>query len=97
VSRVSDALGRIQELHPAADFDIVKLDKELQLMAMLSALPCAEYGDFTLSLMRTEKLTLTHAKAALHVKETKSNTIEYPLQTLKPAVSTLLQTIQALD
>jgi hypothetical protein len=75
VSRVSDAMGRIQELRPATDFDIVKLDKELQLIAMLRALPCAEYGDFTSSLMRTEKLTPTHAKAAFHVEETERNAI----------------------
>jgi hypothetical protein len=61
-SRVSDAMGRIQELRPATNFDIVKLNKELQLMAMLRALPCAEYGDFTSSLMRTEELTLIYAK-----------------------------------
>jgi hypothetical protein len=79
VSRVSDAMGRIQGLRPAADFDIVKLDEELQLMAMLRALPRAEYGDFTSSLMRTEKLTLTHAKAAFHVKETERNAIRSPL------------------
>jgi hypothetical protein len=48
-------------------------------MAMLRALPRAEYGDFTSSLMRTEKLTLTHAKAAFHVEETEHNTIHGPL------------------
>jgi hypothetical protein len=79
VSRVSDAMGCIQELCPATDFNIVKLDEELQLMAMLRALPHAEYSDFTLSLMRTEKLTLTHAKAAFHVEETEHNTIHGPL------------------
>jgi hypothetical protein len=90
VSRVSDAMGRIQELCPATDFDIVKLDEELQLMAMLRALPRAEYGDVTSSLMRTEKLTLTHAKAAFHVEETEHNTIHVPLSA--PAADTALFT-----
>jgi hypothetical protein len=71
-------MGRIQELCPATDFNIVKLDEELQLMAMLRALPCAEYGDFTLSLMRTGKLTLTHAKAAVYVEETERNAVHGP-------------------
>jgi hypothetical protein len=79
VSCVSDAMGHIQELSPATNFDIVKLDEELQLMAMLRALPCVEYGDFTSSLMRTEKLTLTHAKAAFHIEETECNAIHGPL------------------
>jgi hypothetical protein len=79
VSCVSDAMGRIQELRPATDFDIVNLDEELQLMAMLRALPRAEYGDFTSSLMRTEKLTLTHAKAAFHIEETERNAVQGPL------------------
>jgi hypothetical protein len=79
VSCVSDAMGRIQELHPATDFNIVKLDEELQLVAMLRALPRAEYGDFMSSLMRTKKLTLTHAKAAFHVRETERNAVHGPL------------------
>jgi hypothetical protein len=79
VSRVSDAMGCIQELRPATNFDIVKLNEELQLMAMLRALPRAEYGDFTSSLMRTKKLTLTHAKAAFHVEETEHNAVHGPL------------------
>jgi hypothetical protein len=40
-AHVSDAMGHIQELHPQG-FDIKKLDKELQLMAMLRVLPCAK-------------------------------------------------------
>jgi hypothetical protein len=75
VSCVSDAMGRIKELRPATNFDTVKLDEELQLMAMLRALPRAKYGNFTPSLMCTEELTLTHAKAAFHGEETKRNTV----------------------
>jgi hypothetical protein len=67
-ARVSDTMGHIQELRPQG-FDIKKLDEEIQLMAMLRALPRAEFGDFTSSLMRTKKLTLSHAKAAFHVEE----------------------------
>jgi hypothetical protein len=85
-------MGCIQELCPAADFNIVKLYKELQLMAMLRALPRAKYGDFMSSLMRTEKLTLTHAKAAFHVEETERNAVAVHSLLITPAGNAALFT-----
>jgi hypothetical protein len=48
-------------------------------MAMLRALACAKYGNFTLYLMHTEKLTLTYAKVAFHIEEIERNTVHGPL------------------
>jgi hypothetical protein len=79
---VSDTMGHIQELRPQG-FDIKKLVKEIELMAMLRALPCAEFGKFTLSLMRNKKLDLAIASAAFHVEQVKGNAVHSPL--LMPA------------
>jgi hypothetical protein len=81
-ARVSDAMGHIQELCPQG-FDIKKLDKEIELMAMLRALPRAEFGGFTSSLMRNEKLDLAIASAAFHVEQVERNAVHGPL--LMPA------------
>jgi hypothetical protein len=79
---VSDAMGHIQELRPSG-FDIKKLDEEIQLMAMLRALPCAKFSDFTSSLMRNEKLDLAIASAAFHVEQVERDAVHGPL--LMPA------------
>jgi hypothetical protein len=81
-ARVSDAMSHIQELRPSG-FDIKKLDEEIQLMAMLRALPRAEFGDFTSSLMRNDKLDLAIASAAFHVEQVKRDAVHGPL--LMPA------------
>jgi hypothetical protein len=48
-------------------------------VAMLRALACAKYSNFTLYLMHTEKLTLTYAKVAFHIEEIERNTVHGPL------------------
>jgi hypothetical protein len=79
---VSAAMGCIQELRPN-NYNINNLDKEIQLMAMLQALPHAKHGNFTLSLMRNEKLDLAIALAAFHVEQVERNAVHSPL--LMPA------------
>jgi hypothetical protein len=88
-AHVSDAMGHIQELRPQG-FDIKKLDEEIQLMAILRALPRAEFGEFTSSLMRNEKLDLTIASAAFHVEQVECDAVHGPL--LMPAGDTALFT-----
>jgi hypothetical protein len=75
-------MGHIEELRPQG-FDITKLDEEIQLMAMLRALPRAEFGEFTSSLMRNERVDLAIASAAFHIEQVKRDTVHGPL--LMPA------------
>jgi hypothetical protein len=82
-------MGHIQELRPQA-FEIKKLNEEIQLMAMLRALPRAEFGNFTSSLMCNKKLDLAIASAAFHVKQVERNAVHGPL--LMPAGNAALFT-----
>jgi hypothetical protein len=55
------------------DNGIDNLDNKLALMAMLHALPCEGYGDFTSSLIRQKDLTRSDVEAVFQVEQTKRN------------------------
>jgi hypothetical protein len=82
-------MGHIQELRPQG-FDIKKLDEEIQLMAMLRALPRGEFGEFTPSPMCNGKLDLAIASAAFHIVQVERDAVHGPL--LMPAGSAALFT-----
>jgi hypothetical protein len=59
-------------------------------MAMLRTLPCKEYDNFTLLLMRQKDLTCANIEAAFQVKQTERNTHHSPL--LSPSGGPMLRT-----
>jgi hypothetical protein len=77
-SCVSNALGRVQDLCPQS-FDVDQLDKELAVMAMIQALPQAEYGDFASSLMRNKTLLRADVEAAFQLKQTEQDAPHGPV------------------
>jgi hypothetical protein len=99
-ARVEAAIACVKELCPAAvtvagasvAYTIKHLNNKLALMAMLCALPRNEYGNFTLSLMRTPNLTRCTVEAVFQVKQTKRSAHHGPLVT--PTGDTALHTQQ---
>ena len=63
ISRVEDAVNKVQLLRPAT-YTLAKLDDELAAMALIRSLPYEQYGSFRSSLMLMADVKFTTVKEA---------------------------------